>query len=137
MSPPRHWHTGRPPWWPEGEPWPPADAGVRWRRHRRRFMRRTAFGALIFFALSGIGLGTVVSWIAHGTIGSMGPPRVLGLTAPFILIAVALLAFAALRRVGGPMADLVGAADEIASGHFDVRVPERGPRPMRGVARAF
>ena len=48
----RGWHgrRGRPPWWPENEPFPPQ--GGQWRPMRRRFMRRVllfATGAMLVF----------------------------------------------------------------------------------------
>jgi signal transduction histidine kinase len=42
-----------------------------------------------------------------------------------------------MRLVGRPLSDVVGAADQVASGDFAVRVPEHGPSSLRSVASAF
>ena len=42
-----------------------------------------------------------------------------------------------MRRVGSPIADIVEAADRVASSDFSVRIAERGPPPLRSVAHAF
>jgi len=64
-----------------------------------------------------------------------GPPigpivLVLGLFALFRILR-------ALRRTAVPIADLMDAAHHISDGHYDVRVPERGPSEVRQLARAF
>jgi len=41
------------------------------------------------------------------------------------------------RRVGLPFRDVMDAAERVANGDYAVRVTERGPPPMRGLARAF
>jgi two-component system OmpR family sensor kinase/two-component system sensor histidine kinase BaeS len=43
----------------------------------------------------------------------------------------------AFRRYGGPMAELMAAADAVADGDFSVRVSEHGPRDIRRLAVSF
>jgi len=47
----------RPPWWPEGEAFPP-DPGEQWRAARGRFLRRIAFGIGLFLVFV-----FVVGWL--------------------------------------------------------------------------
>ena len=51
MPDPRHRHGRdpgfRPPWWPEGEAFPP-DSGEQWKAARGRFLRRIAIGIGLF-----------------------------------------------------------------------------------------
>jgi signal transduction histidine kinase len=58
---------------------------------------------------------------------------------PFIAMAVlAIAAFTVLR--GGivrPLGAVMDAADRVASGSYEVRVPVRGPGPLRALARSF
>src|SRR5262245_57598262 len=101
---PRH----RPPWWPENEPWPPQTDMVVWRRRRRRFVRRAAFGFALFFFLSTIGVGTLVSMLL-GREGFpfhpwRGPHAALALVAALFLLSLVSLT---MRRVGFPMGDVV------------------------------
>jgi signal transduction histidine kinase len=119
---------GRPPWWPEGEPWPPAGRAHAWSRGRSRFVRRVGclFATLLF--LSSAGLVALASMVNHRS-GSLVAAGMLALVfAGF---------FGAMRRVGFPLGDIVGAADRVASGDLSARVRERGPASLRSVARAF
>ena len=113
-----------PPWWPEGEPWPPRR---RWRRPRR-FIWRAGFilGPLLFFTV--FGAIRLVAWI----VGESWP---IGVGAPIIL-GILLFIFA-MRRIGRPLGDVVGAADRVAEGDFSVRVRERGSPWVRTLGRAF
>jgi signal transduction histidine kinase len=123
------WQGGRPPWWPENEPWPPPPGA--WGGMRRRFMRRVVvFAALVFLLLvAAAGLAASVVWHA----GHRRP----------VLLGVALLALVAIATVrgirgyAGPIADVMDAADRVARGDYAARVPERGPREMRRLGRAF
>jgi two-component system sensor histidine kinase BaeS len=55
------------------------------------------------------------------------------------VIAAVLLSGRTFRRVAGSLDELTEAADRVESGDYSVRVPEpnRGPRPMRNLARGF
>lgn len=143
----RPFRDHRPPWWPEHEPWPPADRRRHW-RGRRSFVWRIAilFGALL--VLSAIGLTTVASvvlwwlgfiddanapafgWRLHSSVAFVPLLLLVGL---FLIVAF----FRGMRRVGSPLGDIVSAADRLASGDYSARVVERGPPFLRTVARAF
>src|SRR5205085_5492128 len=57
----------------------------------------------------------------------------------FIVIGVAALASTgiAYRRLGGPVGDLLEAADRVGSGDYDHRVQPRGPREVQSLMRTF
>jgi two-component system sensor histidine kinase BaeS len=83
-------------------------------------------------------------WTVVGTARWLFRPAPAGV--PFIPIAVplallgivAVAAFVLLvRRVATPIGDLVAAAENVSHRHFDTRVVESGPAPVRTVARAF
>ncbi len=126
-------HTPRhpPPWWPAGEPWPPP-ASRPFQRRRSRFVRRT--GWYSFWPI----------WVLLWLVASTARGR---LDAPFGSAVVLLLACAAaaatvaviLRRLAGPVADIVSAADRIAHRDYRVRIDEPGFAPswVRDTARAF
>jgi signal transduction histidine kinase len=128
MSPPRLTRTV-PPWWPEGEPWPPRDPRWHWRRRRARFVGRFVLSVGVIWALSVIGALTLGSRV--GTMTGRSPAGAL------LFVAMMVLFVFVLRRVGLPIGDLIGAAHRVAEGDFSVRVPEHGPRPVRAVAAAF
>jgi two-component system OmpR family sensor kinase/two-component system sensor histidine kinase BaeS len=119
---------GRPPWWPEGEAWPPADRAYGWRRGRARFLRRVGCLFAVLLVLSAVGLVALASMV------SAPAGRVIAAAILVLLLAVF---FGAMRRFGFPLGDIVGAADRVASGDLSARVPERGPPSLRSVARAF
>ena len=144
---PPHWKSwrGRPPWWPESEPWPPAGPpGVQaWQRMRRHFLRR----AVVFFAAVltlTIALSALVLW---GMAGLLGMPRIppgwerLGQAAVAAILVVvlggALLAGRAFRRMAVPVGDVMAALGRVADGDTSTRVKERGPQEMRTLTRAF
>ena len=132
---PEHRRRPRPPpWWPEDEPFPPARppwAG------RRRFPRRV--GAL--FALL-VAAAFLVSGLLARWLGGAGP---YGHGRPFVpfplillgLLAVALLAGRAARRMAAPIGDVMEAADRVAAGDYQARVPPRGGGEVGRLARSF
>jgi signal transduction histidine kinase len=121
----------RPPWWPEGEPFPPR----RWGRRRGygpapflRFIGCLFFSALLVTALGGALVGSLV-----GRLGPVG--AVLLAILLFFLISGAV--GGAMRRASRPMDRLVDAARRIESGDYSTQVPEWGSPDIRSVARAF
>jgi signal transduction histidine kinase len=141
-SGPGSWHGGtsgeggRPPWWPQGEPFPPARGD--WPRMRGHFMRRFAvfaFLAFLFFAF------VVAAFLALliGAFSTAGPG--LGAFTPvvaiFALLVVATTVARAIRRLVVPLGDLIDAAEKVEAGNYAVRVRPRGPRELRSLARAF
>jgi signal transduction histidine kinase len=66
--------------------------------------------------------------------GFIVPAAALGLL--LLLLAFGAVGRAA-RRMAAPVADVMEAADRVASGDYAVRLHERGPREMRRLARSF
>ena len=159
--PPRH----RPPWWPEGEPWPPAGpggwgpgprsssdgGGPPWwgpGRHgawRRGGMRR-GFGCLILaMATLIVSVGVLVLWLLAGLFGFAlaGPLEHLARPAGLVVLVVGFVALVVgiriARGVARPLSELVDAAGRVEAGDYSVRVPEpqRSRGELRGLSRAF
>jgi len=123
----------RPPWWPEGEPFPPAR---RWgRRGPPAFVRR--IGCFVVAALAIAWLGGAV---AGGLLARFGLLPVALLLAPLALgfvIVVVVISVGGMRRMTRPMDNLIDAATRIEAGDYSAQVPEQGPQDLRSVARAF
>ncbi len=144
---PPHWppFRGRPPWWPEGDPWPPPElAGPRaWRRMRQHFFRR----ALFFFVAVGIlaaALSTVFLWGVASLLGILRvPPGLAGFGQAAIaallalVVAVALFAARGFRRMAAPIGEVMTALERVAGGDYSARVRERGPREAQTLTHAF
>lgn len=128
---------GRPPWWPEGEPFPPAGPG--WRHRRGRFMRRVALFALVAFLLFAFVVALFVTFLlgvfGATTSGAAGPLVPLGVL--LVVLIVASSVARGIRRVVAPLGDLIDAAESVEAGNYSVRVRGRGPRELRALARAF
>ena len=137
----RRWRGDRPPlWWPADEAWPPANPRAYGERRRARFVRRSGWYSfwpvwalfwLIFIAFRNTG--------RFDEVGS-GGGRVGMWVAVLVVCAVAAGVVAIIiRRIAGPVADIVGAADRIARRDYRVRVaePDYGPRWVGDTARAF
>ena len=118
----------RPPWWPEGEPFPPRRWG---RRGPPAFVRRIGcfFVAILATALL---VGTVIG----GLVAQLGGWPVAVLAVVLVALLVAAGAGVA-RRMTRPMESLIDAAGRIEGGDYSVQVSESGPRDLRSVARAF
>lgn len=106
-----------------------------------RFFRRIAmFGfALLVFAVCGV---LALVWLAFSKLGIIaGSPRlaVLIIVAGGVVAAVVAVIglFTAMRRVGMPLRGVMEAADQVAEGNYSIRVEERGPPPIRALARSF
>ncbi|MGH2462785.1 MAG: sensor histidine kinase [Candidatus Limnocylindria bacterium] len=136
----RGWHgygRHRPPWWPEGETWPPADAdrAEYWRRTRGGFMWRMG----CFFVVMVIVVVSVVAflaWLIGSALGGAEPAIPAVLIGLFVLFLLALTG-RAVRRAATPVGDLIEASGRVEAGDFSARVPEDGPREVRSLARAF
>ena len=128
----------RPPWWPENEPFPPAGRGP-WRWGRRRFARRIALGIGIFFGLL-FATSSLALALLSGVMG-LGEHRgfalVSGILGLGLLFGGFVLAGRAVQRTAVPLSEVMEAADEVAEGHYQVRVRERGTREIRRLARSF
>jgi signal transduction histidine kinase len=121
-----------PPWWPAGEPWPPRSRRVQFDPRRSRFVRRTGWYTfwpvwVLLWALAAASRGRLATPIGSGV--------VLLLACAAAAAAVAVI----LRRLAGPVADIVSAADRIAHRDYRVRIaePEVAPAWVRDTARAF
>ncbi|HEY3312377.1 MAG TPA: HAMP domain-containing sensor histidine kinase [Anaerolineales bacterium] len=133
--------THRPPWWPENEAWPPVRDHL---RGNSPFFRRMGCAFAVFNLLGFALLYLVVTWIASllGGVSRLTP----GLPSWVLAVGVGVLIFAALavplgilalRRVFSPLDDLLEASGRIADGDYAARVPEKGPREVRSMAKAF
>ena len=136
---------GRPPWWPENEPWPPAgySGAEGWGRMRTHFLRRAAafFGALVVLATA---LSSLLLWGVAGLLGVLRVPRgwvgvgpVVFAVLVTLVLAGAAIATRGFRRVAAPVGDLMAALGRVAGGDYTARVRERGPREAWGLTRAF
>jgi two-component system sensor histidine kinase BaeS len=131
-----------PPWWPEGEPWPPRRAP--WQMAPRRFRRRFLLGvALLLTVLVGIGVLVGLSVKRAGDEpprfrdrGRGGPGVLLGLAGVVALVG-GVATVRAYRRIGGPVGDLLAASERLASGDYTARVEPDGPRELRSLATTF
>jgi two-component system OmpR family sensor kinase/two-component system sensor histidine kinase BaeS len=126
------WGGGRPPWWPDDEPWPPRGPDA-WRGMRRRFVGKFAlFLVLVVAAIAG--LSALIGQLAVRGGEHRGRFFPLGILA---LIVVVILVARAGRRFAAPLADVMEAADRVAAGDYDAKVRERGPGDVRRLGRAF
>jgi signal transduction histidine kinase len=128
----------RPPWWPEDEPFPPADREA-WRRNApRSFRRRIGFVFLAFFLILFLTSAVAVA-VLTDVFGVRPHHGLVPLAALFgVLILAGFFAFVRwLRRMAAPVEDVMAAADRVAGGDYTVRIAERGPGEMRRLARSF
>jgi signal transduction histidine kinase len=134
------WAGRRPPWWPEGEPFPP-----RWQGGpRRRFRRRVGLLVALFFGFTFLASGLAWRWLWGGDFGpdGRGGPGGPPFRFPFPLLILGLLAVAfvagrAVRRMATPIGDVMEAADRVAGGDYSTRVQVRGPGEVGRLAHSF
>ena len=102
---------------------------------RGRFLRR--MGCLFgFVLLLGISAVLLMAWLVGTLLGAnAGSATAIGVGL-LVLIGLALVA-RFVRRTAAPVGDLIEAAGRVEVGDFSTRVPERGPREVRALARAF
>src|SRR6185503_250638 len=132
MSDHRHrWRRGeKPPWWPEGETWPP-EGPEAWRGMRGRFMWRIGCFFLLMTVIF-VSVVALLGWLIGKAIGA-APTIVIGLVALLLLAMIG----RAIRNAAAPVGDLIEASGKVEEGDFSTRVPETGPREVRALARAF
>jgi signal transduction histidine kinase len=129
---------GPPPWWPEGEAWPPAGRPP-WRRPGRRFLWRFAGFMAAAFLLIAVVLtsGVILVGAALGLIGVHPVVRFLAIAALLLLALLVARGGRRFRRIAINVSELVDAAGRIEAGDYGVQVAERGPREVRTFTRAF
>lgn len=137
-GPPGRRGRGQPPWWPEGQPWPP-EGGAPWRRMGRRFLWRiVGFVAAAFLVMAVVlTTGVVLAGTALGLIAAPQAVRFLAIAALVVLVLVILRGSRRFQRMAVNLGDIVDAAGRIEAGEYGVQVAERGPRELRTLARAF
>jgi two-component system, OmpR family, sensor histidine kinase BaeS len=128
----------RPPWWPEGEPFPPAWGGGT----RRRFPRRVGLLVAVFLGFTFLASGLIFRLLWGGGGFEPGGRGGSGPFFPFpllllVLLGVAFLAGRAVRRLATPIGDVMEAADRVAGGDYSARVPVRGSGEVGRLARSF
>ncbi len=134
-GPDRRWGRGRPPWWPEDEPFPPKD----WpRRHRRPAPRFFVF-ALVAFVIFAVLIASFVAVLVQVfTLVAGGPPHPVVIALGVIFLFFALTAGTrSARRIAAPVRDLIDAAERVERGDYSARVAPRGPRQVRSLVGAF
>jgi len=138
MGPGRRWRRprNRPPWWPEGEPWPPAGPPS-WARGRGggrggRWRFRVFFALVILVALAV--LNTVLNLFGYLVL----PVTIQGklLAAGFLLLLLVLVA-AAGRSLADAARQATEAARRVETGDFSARLNEGGWGGLADLARAF
>jgi signal transduction histidine kinase len=102
---------------------------------RYRFMWRVGCG-FFFFVIMVVAFFALVAWVIGAVTGG-DPPWVavllIGILVLFLLSGIA----RAVRRAAVPVGELIEASGRVEAGDFSTRVPERGPREVRHLARAF
>ncbi|MEZ4770041.1 MAG: ATP-binding protein [Caldilineales bacterium] len=146
-GPPRWGPNKEAPFWMGGEGparWKHGEEAP-WKRHRRQRGRRIF---LLFVAVFGViallmfGLMALLAWLATQLFGGDGQvTAAVWLVSCGLVIALPLLAAGiaarAFRSIARPLGDVMEAADAVAEGDLSARVPERGSREFRQLARSF
>lgn len=140
-----HFHGGRriPPWVHpcDVSHWRPRPWNREWHANRRLLFVRflLAFGLILLLTLGGMGIlaALVNHWVGgnqHTTVvvwlGGCG----LAFGLPLMGVTLAIRTF---RRVTTPLANVMAAADAVATGDLSVRVPERGGDAFGRLAYSF
>ncbi|HET6820377.1 MAG TPA: HAMP domain-containing sensor histidine kinase [Candidatus Limnocylindria bacterium] len=131
----RHWDGNAPPWWPEGEAWPPQDREA-WRELRRRFIGRMVGFALLALTILAL-LGALVVWAFSQVLNTSVATTIAGVVVFVVLVVVTRATLRGLRGSAAPIGDLMAAASRVEAGDYGARVREDGPSDLRRLARAF
>jgi len=102
-------------------------------------MRRAGCLVAAVMFLSAVGGFTLLSFVLSraGIVSALSQLSVIAIVAVVAMTFLAATFVRVMRRVGSPIGDIVEAADRVSAGDFSVRVAERGPPPLRSIARAF
>jgi len=148
-GPPRGAPRHRPPWWPEGEAWPPTGWDrAAWMGNRRRHGQiGRRIGCLVVLVATVLAsIGVLVLWLLASLLGAgslEGGLAHLARAASLVILAVVFLGLLfgvrMTSRIVRPLGELVDAARRIETGDYSARVavPMRGPRDMRALTAAF
>jgi len=106
------------------------------------FLWRIGCVFLVVLTLAAVAGGVVTTLaslvLLHGSSGlPTGPAQFAWIAALVVVILVAAVGLRGIRRMTGPMDNLILAARRIERGDYSASVPEYGPPEMRSVARAF
>lgn len=91
------------------------------------------FMLMVAVLVSVVGL---LAWLIGSTLGAAGSPAI-GILIGLLVLLVLLNIGRSLRRAAAPVGDMIEASGRVEAGDFSTRVPERGPREVRTLARAF
>src|SRR5438046_6147452 len=133
MSPGRGWGPPpgrRPPWWPEGEPFPPERWG------RRGYGPPPFIRWIGCFVLSVLALALLTGGLV-GALFGRGEFHPFFLFPILLIVLIAVAVGGGVRRMTRPRNNLIEAARRIESGDYSAQVPEWGSQDVRSVARAF
>ena len=123
----------RPPWWPEGETWPPT---ADWRGARRVFLRRIGcLFAVLPLLIFAVGLLNAVFGARRNDDRYDGPP--FGFVGLVVLVLVVAGVGRAVRRTAAPIGDVMEAADRVAAGDYAVRDEARAGGEVGRLVAAF
>jgi len=102
---------------------------------RGRFMWRIGCFFLVMVAVL-VSVVTLLAWLIGSALGATGSPAI-GILIGLLVLLVLLNVGRSLRRAAAPVGDMIEASGRVEAGDFSTRVPERGPREVRTLARAF
>ncbi len=131
--------------WKPGQHGPPWAAGF---EHfagphllQRRKMTWRFFGILLFLGIPLVVLGVILGMVIGGNqelLGSRDLRRLIFCSLPFLVPIIGMLIGSlGIRRWVNPLADVMGAAETLASGDFSVRVEEKGDQEFIKLAQSF
>ncbi len=94
---------------------------------------------VVFILLAAVALTSAVTALAAiaGVISAPQPVLLVGILTTVVLGVAAAALFRFIRRSSVSIDELAAAAERIERGDYGARVDERGPRPVRSLARAF
>jgi len=108
---------------------------------QRRKMAWRFFGGVLFLGIPVFVLGVILGLVISGNqelLGSRDLRRMIFCSLPFLVPIIGMLIGSlGIRRFVNPLADVMGAAETLASGDFSVRVEEKGDQEFIKLAKSF